>query len=151
MNIVKLLPVALIVSLGACNQGTPPQDKAPTAPVAPAVQPPEAPAAPAAPAELKDPTGMLTLSPGAIDLCEAVDGAIAMEVSWDATQAKADGIKIFLKDAETGEEKLWLAAPPQGHDKTGNWMRGGTVVRLVNANTDAELAKLTVASIDCKH
>lgn len=93
---------------------------------------------------------MLTLSPGAIDLCTAVDGAIAMEVSWDATQANTDGIKIFLKDPTTGEEKLWLAAPAQGSDKTGVWMREGTVVRLVNANTDADLANMTVTSVACK-
>jgi hypothetical protein len=141
MNIVKVLVVALIVSTGACSQDVaPPQSSAPAV-----VQATPSPV----PADQKDPTGMLTLSPGAIDLCTAVDGAIAMEVSWDATKANTDGIKIFLKDPSTGEEKLWLAAPARGHDKTGNWMRDGTVVRLVNDHTDAELAKITVTSIKC--
>ena len=82
-------------------------------------------------------------------MCTAVDGSIAMDVSWNATQANTDGIKIYLKDPSTGEEKLWLAAPAQGTDKTGAWMREGTVVRLVNANTDTDLASLTVTSVAC--
>lgn len=143
MKLGKLLTLALIVSTGACTQNAPPEG---SAPATPAVQP----QSPAAIADQKDPSGMLTLSPGAIDLCTAVDGAIAMDVSWDATQANTDGIKIFLKDPATGEEKLWLAAPAQGHDKTGTWMRDGTVVRLVNANTDTDLAKLIVTSVSCK-
>jgi len=143
MKIGKLLTIALIVSTGACTQNAPPED---SAPVAPAAQAQSSPAL----ADQKDPSGMLTLSPGAIDLCTAVDGTIAMDVSWDATQANTDGIKIFLKDPSTGEEKLWLAAPAQGHDKTGPWMREGSVVRLVNANTDSDLAKLTVTSVSCQ-
>ena len=142
MKIGKLLTVALIVSTTACTQGAPTEGSAPAAPAAQVQSSPLI-------ADQKDPSGMLTLSPSAIDLCTAVDGAIAMDVSWDATQANTDGIKIFLKDPSTGEEKLWLAAPAQGHDKTGPWMREGTVVRLVNDHTDAELAKLTVTSIKC--
>ena len=143
MKIGKFLAVGLIVATSACTQSTPPESSAPPAPSA------QSQAAQALP-DQKDPTGMLTLSPGAIDLCTAVDGAIAMDVSWDATQANTDGIKIFLKDPTTGEEKLWLAAPAQGSDKTGVWMREGTVVRLVNANTDADLANMTVTSVACK-
>ncbi|RZA22315.1 MAG: hypothetical protein EOP93_00480 [Lysobacteraceae bacterium] len=132
--------LVVVLSLGACG-------KAP----APAATTPQAGAAvqPAAPAELKDPTGMLTLSPGTVDMCSAVDGVISMDVSWDASKANTDGIKIYLKDPSTGEEKLWLAAPAQGHDKTGPWMREGTVVRLVNDQDDADLAKLTVTSTSC--
>lgn len=141
MKILTLLPIALMLTLGACDRGVP---------APPATAPASAPQ-PAVPPELKDSTGMLAISPGAIDLCTAVDGAMAMDVRWDATKANTDGIKIFLKDPSTGEVKLWLAAPAQGHDKTGSWMREGTVVRLVNANTDAELASLTVASVACKH
>lgn len=142
MKIGRLLTLALIVSTVACTQSAPPEGSAPATPAAQAQSSPVL-------ADQKDPSGMLTLSPGAIDLCTAVDGAIAMDVSWDATQANTDGIKIFLKDPSTGEDKLWLAAPAQGHDKTGVWMREGTVVRLVNANTDTDLAKLTVTSVNC--
>lgn len=142
MKILAFLPAALVLTLGACDRGVP----------APAATPSVSAIAeqPSVPEETKDPTGMLTIAPGAIDLCTAVDGAAAMEVRWDAAKANTDGIKIFLTDPSTGDVKLWLAAPPQGSDKTGNWMREGTVVRLLNANTDAELASLTVTSVACK-
>ena len=144
MKAFKLLPLALVAALAACQQNSAPAAGTSADQAAPAAQ-----AAPAVPAEQKDPSGMLTIAPGAIDLCAAPEGAIAMDVSWNATKGNTDGIKVFLTDPETKEEKLWLAAPAQGHDKTGPWMRDGTVVRLVNANTDVELAKLVVTSKAC--
>ena len=135
-----LMMLLVVLSVGGCG-------KAP----APGASTPQlaAPVQPAAPAELRDSTGMLTLSPGTIDMCSAVDGVIAMDIAWDASKANTDGIKIYLKDPSSGEEKLWLAAPAQGHDKTGLWMREGTVVRLVNDQDDVDLAKLTVTSTSC--
>ena len=142
MKIQMLMLLVLIIILGACKQDNATQTEAPSKPVVALSQP-------KVPAEFTDPTGMITLTPGAVDLCTAVDGAIAMDVKWDAKQPSVDGIKIYLKDPTVEKENLWLAAPPQGHDKTGTWMRDGTVVRLVNANTDQELTKLIVTSVAC--
>ncbi len=135
---LMMLVVALL--LAACGKAPPPAASTPQT---------GAPLPSAVPVERKDPTGMLTLSPGAIDMCSALDGIIAMDISWDATRANTDGIKIYLKDPSNGEEKLWLAAPAKGHDKTGPWMREGTMVRLVNDQNGADLAQLTVTSTSC--
>ncbi len=147
MKAYRYAVLAMATLLAACGNGE--EGRAAAQATAPVASENTAAGASRVPPESRDPTGMLTLAPGAIDLCVATEGAIAMDVTWNATQANTDGIKIFLTDPATGEEKLWLAAPAQGTDKTGPWMREGTLVRLVDANANADLAKLTVTSVPC--
>lgn len=98
---------------------------------------------------LSDPSNMLILRPGAIDRCTATDGFIAVEVSWDATAAKTEGVHVFLQNA--GEErKLWSSAGAVGKDTTGKWMRDGSKVILINASNEQELAHVQLKDAPCE-
>lgn len=145
MKLPLLALFPLFAALAACDSSG---DRAGTTPGA-AGSAPVAQERPQVPVETKDRSGMLTISPGAIDLCAAVDGVAALEVAWDATSVGTEGIKIYLSNPGEGSEKLWLAAGARGRDKTGAWMREGAVIRLVDGRDEKELAKLSVTSVPC--
>ncbi|SDQ88736.1 hypothetical protein [Pseudoxanthomonas sp. CF125] len=143
----KIMPLTLLVALAlaGCNgdKPAPPAAGHETAPAsAPLTRERKV------PESLSDPSHALTLRPGAIDRCTATDGFIAVEVSWDATGAKTEGVHVFLQNV--GEERrLWSSAGAIGKDTTGKWMHEGATVILVNASNDQELARVQLKDVPC--
>ena len=139
LSLILLAPLAL----SGCNKPAP-------SPAGEETVPTPAPSAKARKIQesLSEPSHMLTLRPGAIDRCKETDGLAAVEVSWDATAAKTEGVHVFLQNL--GEERrLWSTAGAVGKDTTGKWMRDGATVILVNANNDQELARVQLKDVPC--
>ena len=144
----KMLPLTLLVALAlaGCNG-----DKPAPSPIGKEAVPTSAPLSQERkiPESLSAPSHMLTLRPGAIDRCTNTDGFVAVEVSWDATAAKTEGVHVFLQNA--GEERtLWSTAGAVGKDTTGKWMRDGATVILINATNQQELARVQLKDVACE-
>ena len=143
----KLLLGVMMCSLAACTEqpqtpASAPEASAPADTAAPTA------AAPRTVAEsLSDSAHLLTVKPGAIDRCTATDGVIAVEVSWDVTSVKSEGVHVYLQNV--GEQpKLWSTAGPVGKDMTGKWLQNGATVILQGSNNQ-ELAKVTLNDVAC--
>jgi hypothetical protein len=101
------------------------------------------------PASLTDPRNMLTIRPGGIDRCKDQDGVISVEVEWNATAAGTDGVHVYLQNPDE-DSKLWTSAGAASKERTGEWLRDGSVVRLVNANDNQDLASITLKDLPCE-
>ena len=144
-SLLSIPLVSSVLLLVACG------GQAPEAPAPVAEQPEQEPvAAPerVVPPSISDANGMLTLRPGGIDRCTDDDGVIAVEVEWNATAANTDGVHLYLSSPGE-EEKLWSTTGAVGTGTTGEWMRDGSVVRLVNAHGDQEIASVTLKDVPC--
>lgn len=97
---------------------------------------------------LSDDKGMLTIRPGEIDGCAGPDTLTAVDVEWNASIANVDGVHIYIQIP--GEEpKLWTTAGPVGQERTGEWLRDGSAVRMLDGAQN-ELASLTLRSVPCQ-
>lgn len=136
----SLLVLSAAMLLSACG-GQNPEPQAPE----PQAQKP----ARVVPPSLSDARNLLTLRPGGIDRCADQDGVVSVEIEWNATTANAEGVHVYLQNP--GEEaKLWSTAGAVGKDRTGEWMRDGSVVRLVNAGDNQDLATVTLKDVPCE-
>lgn len=68
-------------------------------------------------------------------------------VKWDASAANVDGVHLYL-DLPGEESKLWVTSGPVAQQMTGQWLRDGTVVRLVDG-AGTGLAAVTVSDSPC--
>ncbi len=97
---------------------------------------------------LSDDKGMLTIRPGEIEGCLGPSALIAADVEWNASSANVDGIHIYIQSP--GEEpKLWTTAGPIGKERTGEWLRSGSVIRMLDGSQN-ELAALMLSSTPCQ-
>lgn len=94
--------------------------------------------------------GMLSATPGVINLCEAEDGIISSHVSWDASSTDAEGVEVWLQGKEEAEPKLWSADGPVSSSTTGKWLREGHQITLIDGASKSELAKLEIKAITCQ-
>ena len=145
MNKITPLLLTLSIALAACSQeAAPPAEPVVDAEMAPASAPAAPPPAPVEPAKGK----YLTLAEGAVDLCKHPEGLMATDVSWDATSAGVNEIELHLQNP--GEErKLWAATIANGTERTGEWLRNGTQVFLIDRSNGATLDSLTVGERPC--
>lgn len=144
----KITPIllTLCIALTACSPETAPQAE----PTADATTPPPADAPPAPQSARAEPakSKFLTLADGAVDLCKHPNGLMATDVSWDATSAGVKEIELYLQNP--GEErKLWAATIANGTERTGEWLRNGTQVFLIDRSNGAALDSLTVSERPC--
>lgn len=100
------------------------------------------------PPELASANRMLTIKPGAIDLCEHPQGVIPVFVAWDARATGTEGVEVYLQ-APGEQPKLWARSGAHGGDMTGPWMRDGSRVILINGD-GTELASLTINGLACQ-
>lgn len=102
----------------------------------------------------------VTFTPSALKDCGPNNAASAVEVHWDASQAKADhGVKLWVsksaKPQRTGvfggdPGTLWLQGADVGSSTTGVWMYAGTTITVTDAENGDTLATAKVPSAACK-
>lgn len=144
-RIAPCVAIGLVVVLAGCGKQVSPAGSGSSAPAGSAAP---ARAGRDVPPEAVAGNGMLRVRPGAIDRCAARDGAAAVEVQWDATRARTEGVHVYLHNP--GESrKLWSTAGAVGKETTGPWMRDGSTVTLVNATDGHELAQVTLRDVAC--
>ena len=142
-----LMPIFVLSSvtiLSACGEKSQPSDQGQQNQVQTIIKPIRA-----VPASLSDPQNMLTIRPGGIDRCTDQDGVISVEVEWNATSAGTEGVHVYLQNPDE-ESKLWTSAGAASKESTGEWLRDGSIVRLVNANGNQDLASITLKDVPCE-
>ncbi len=106
----------------------------PATPAAPAEPTPSATApTPARAQSAEAPSGTLTTNPSPVAVCPKT-GLGAADLSWTTTGTK--NVEVHV-DAPDG--KLFTRAGSTGTEKTGNWVRKGTVFYLQNVDNNAPL------------
>ena len=143
-NLLPMLALTSLVLLSACGGQTQSSD-----PAQPEQPEPIAKPARVIPASLSDPQNMLTVRPGGIDRCTDQDGVISVEVEWNATSAGTEGVHVYLQNPNE-EAKLWSSAGAVSKGNTGEWLRDGSTVRLVNADGNQDLASITLKDVPCE-
>lgn len=103
------------------------------------------------PASSQDSTGMLRITPGAIDRCEYPEGRVEMTVAWDAGKAGAKSVKVMFQGPNVPfeEAKLWARKGAKDEQTTGRWTTAGSTFTLLNAETDEKLASVVVEDLAC--
>ena len=144
-----LLGLALALAMTACGRDD-------TAPVVATPEPAAAdePAAAATPAgspwdESQAPvTGTsITLSPSPADLCARATTAV--DVSWDVAAASPSTIELWVRDGGQ-TQTLWAAVKDTaGSKRTGDWMKAGMQVVVVDPARKAVINTATVEAAPC--
>jgi len=98
--------------------------------------------------------------PAALQDCGTASPASKVVVTWDASKATKDGVKIWVSNEKTHSRSgiwgadqngtLWMAGGAVGSATTGAWINPGTRLTLTDASGDDTLAKLAIASLPCK-
>ena len=146
MSSRPLLITSLALLMTACNQTSDPASPSPS-PATPSPQIADAPAT-EIPVVAKE-SKYLSLEDTAVDLCKHADGLMATQISWDASQLPTEGVEIWLQSP--GEEKkLWAATTPKGTERTGEWLRKGSKVILINGSDKAILQEIVIAEKPCE-
>lgn len=138
------LLAALTIAMTACNRT---EEPAPTPnPVNPGAS--SAPSSQTEEIAGKQQPTYLKLDQSVVDLCAHPDGLMATQVSWDASSLPTEGVEVWLQSP--GEErKLWAATTPKSTDKTGEWLRNGSKVILINGADKAVLQEIVVTEKAC--
>jgi hypothetical protein len=92
--------------------------------------------------------------------CGAASTPAKVVVSWDASQSKERGIKIWVNDGSPrprmgiwgGNEHgtLWRDGKLTGSATTGQWMKVGSHLVMTDNSGDDTLAELVIKSLPCK-
>ncbi|WP_024868633.1 hypothetical protein [Pseudoxanthomonas suwonensis] len=144
-TIRKLLPLAICASfaLAAC--------KGPTEPAAPATGAGTDAQVEAADVATEPSTEgvqgtYLQIEPLAMETCAK---AQSVKVDWDLGTdfPGVTGVQVFVGADESS--KLFSAGGAKGTTQTGNWVRAGTIFRLVNKKTGEEIERVVVGSKPC--
>lgn len=88
----------------------------------------------------------LTLDPDIVSGCALGHGSI-IEVSWDASKAKTDFVRVYLTRPGDGERR-WLQGKPVGSRKTGPWATDG-ITFILRDDKEQELARRTLITSPC--
>lgn len=103
----------------------------------------------------------LSASPQALEDCGAASIPAKILISWDASQSKEKGIKIWVSDGSplprTGiwggnpHGTLWVGGELIGSANTDQWMKAGSHLIMTDNSGDDILAELTIKSLPCKN
>lgn len=143
-KLIPILAITSVVVLSSCGGQTQPPDQIQQKQPEPIAKP-----ARVVPASLSDSQNMLTIRPGGIDRCTDQDGVISVEVEWNASSVGTEGVHIYLQNPNE-EAKLWSSAGAVSKGNTGEWLRDGSTVRLVNADGNQDLASITLKDVPCE-
>ncbi|MDO5611383.1 MAG: hypothetical protein Q4G62_11550 [Pseudomonadota bacterium] len=98
---------------------------------------------------IKSTNGMLTVHHAVIDMCEVPNGVVSSLVSWNASATGTEGTQVWLK--EPGKNAvLWSEAGAVFESTTGQWLRNGSEVILINAQDKRELARVSITARPCR-
>ncbi|WP_157616964.1 hypothetical protein [Rhodanobacter sp. Soil772] len=90
----------------------------------------------------------LQSEPAVLEQCGALRGKrAAVKVSWDATTARVNTVKIWVQDPSK-EPKLWAATGAAGSKVSGAWMTDGSAFILTDAG-GRQLARLVMRAASC--
>lgn len=94
------------------------------------------------------PGALLELSPPVIRVCDHPDMRMISTVSWNAAEAGADKITIWVDDGISAP-KRWFYGGGIGSAETGNWVVDGTTFRLAADGSNKTLAIRKVHAVRC--
>lgn len=90
-----------------------------------------------------DPEGVLSIVPERLDGCQAPGTLSAVMVWWNASKHGSARVELYVANGASGKGKLWTAGGATGRQRTGRWIREGSVIELRDAG-DGELLERTV-------
>jgi hypothetical protein len=133
--------VALAWGMAACSPG---ESYTGSSPPAPSPKPASA----AAESALIVAGVKLQSEPAVLEQCGASRGKrAAVKVSWDATTARVNTVKIWVQDADK-EPKLWAATGAAGSKMSGAWVTEGSAFILTDVS-GRRLARLVMHAASC--
>jgi hypothetical protein len=91
---------------------------------------------------------MLKVSREAATTCTKSGSRVSVNVAWDVTPKGIQQVELWLKDFEDGR-KLWSLGEKSGKLVTGQWMRDGSQVIVVDPAIPAEVARITLNGLAC--
>lgn len=90
---------------------------------------------------------VFVMTPSVIDNCDSLNHTI--DVDWDVNALGVKSVTIYADDGES-EQKVWVKGGASGHEKTGNWIKNNSTLRLTDSVTGKVLALHQFHEIDCK-
>lgn len=140
-----VLVLAVALAMAACSeQGSPEGSQAASRPAEPVAPAPAKPAWDTSAAPVAGTS--VTLSPNPADLCTR--SRTAVDVAWDVTAAGPATIQLWVVNGDG--HKLWAALKESsGSKRTGDWMRAGMAVAVVDPRTKTLINSATLEASAC--
>lgn len=101
----------------------------------------------------------ITLTPAAVENCDANTKPATVTVHWDASKANPEkGVKVWVSNDpvpthagvfEPAFGKVWASSGAVGTETTGLWAHPGMAITVTDSRNDQVLGQIQLGSLPC--